>query len=535
MKSMKHLPLAFCSAVLFSISGCKPFSAAAQDTQVSAVNTTEEKMYRPNLHFSPKKGWMNDPNGLFYLNGTYHLFFQHTPFQSVPDFSKMHWGHAISKDLVKWEELTPALAYDEKGAIFSGSAVVDKDNTSGFGDGKNIPVVAVFTYHDMKKEKAGEIDAQSQAIAYSLDNGKTWTKYSNNPVLKNPGIKDFRDPKVFWDAKRKQWVMGLAAQDRQHFYGSKNLKDWTFLSEFGKDFGGHGGVWECPDLFPIKVDGTNEEKWVLIVNINPGGPNGGSAAQYFVGDFDGKTFKMDDVFTKQLEKEKVAWLDWGRDNYASVSFDNVPDDKRVIIGWMSNWDYATQVPTNAWRSSTTIAREIKLIMKDNEYNLVSNPVKEINKYVSKTVKAKNIKGKGTISIPEAGKMDLTQAIINFNLKNLKQDTYTFALSNAAGESLTFGINNSDHYLFVDRTKSGKTDFSEKFASTITKAPLNGNQKEGVFKIILDKTSIEIFYNNGEKVITEIFFPNQPFTSMSVSSNQGIELNNLVINHLNITN
>lgn len=531
MKLKKQLPLAFCSAVLLSIASCKSTSAVAQTNAV--VTTMEEQMYRPNFHYTPKKGWMNDPNGMFYLNGTYHLFFQHTPFQSVPDFSKMHWGHAISKDLIKWEELTPALAYDEKGAIFSGSAVVDKDNTSGFGDGKNVPLVAIFTYHNMKKEQAGEIDAQSQAIAYSLDNGKTWTKYSNNPVLKNPGIKDFRDPKVFWDAKREQWVMGLAAQDRQHFYASKNLKDWTFLSEFGKDVGGHGGVWECPDLFPIKVNGTNEEKWVLIVNINPGGPNGGSAAQYFVGDFDGKTFKMDAVFTKQLEKEKVAWLDWGRDNYASVSFDNVPDNKRIIIGWMSNWDYASQVPTFDWRGSTTIAREIQLIKKGNKYSLINKPVKEINKYISKTIKEKSLKGKGKLALVAAGKIDLAQAIVNFDLKNLQQDTYTFTLSNAVGESLTFGINNSDHYLFLDRTKSGKTDFSEKFASTITKAPLDGNQKEAAFKIILDKTSIEIFYNNGEKVMTELFFPNQPFTELSVSSSQEIELNNLVINQLNI--
>lgn len=533
MKSKKHLPLALYSAVLLSIAGFKPFSAAAQTAVITSSSTAEEQMYRPNFHFSPKKGWMNDPNGLFYLNGTYHLFFQYTPFQSVPDFGKMHWGHAVSKDLIKWEELAPALVYDEKGAIFSGSAVVDKENTSGFGDGKNVPLVAIFTYHDMKKEKAGEIDAQSQAIAYSLDNGKNWTKYSNNPVLKNPGIKDFRDPKVFWDVKRKQWVMGLAAQDRQHFYASKNLKDWMFLSEFGKDVGGHGGVWECPDLFPIKIKGTNEEKWVLIVNINPGGPNGGSAAQYFVGNFDGKIFKMDDVFTKQLEKEKVVWLDWGRDNYASVSFDNVPDDKRIIIGWMSNWDYADKVPTLAWRGSNTIAREIQLIKKENNYSLISNPVKEINKYVSKIIKGKSLKGKGNLSISEAGKIDLTKAIIDFKLKNLKQDTYTFTLSNDKGESLTFGINNSDHYLFVDRSKSGKNDFSEKFAATITKAALNGNQKEGVFKIILDKTSIEIFYNNGEKVITEIFFTNQSFTSLSVSSKEEIELNNLVINQLNI--
>lgn len=531
MKLTKHLPLVFCSSLLFSIIGCKPYSVTAPTTAVIAKASTEVQLYRPNFHYTPKKGWMNDPNGMFYLNGTYHLFFQHTPFQSVPDFSKMHWGHAISNDLVKWQELAPALAYDEKGAIFSGSAIVDKDNTSGFGDGKNVPVVAIFTYHDMKKEKAGEIDAQSQAIAYSLDNGKTWVKYSNNPVLKNPGIKDFRDPKVFWDAKRKQWVMGLAAQDRQHFYASKNLKEWVFLSEFGRDVGGHEGVWECPDLFPIKVEGTNEEKWVLIVNINPGGPNGGSAGQYFVGDFDGKTFKMDELFKKQLQKQKVAWLDFGRDNYASVSFDNVPDNKRVIIGWMSNWDYAQQVPTTTWRGSMTIPREIQLIKKGDDYSLISNPVKEINKYITKTSTKKSLKGNGSLVLVEDGKIDLTQAIVEFNLKNLKQDNYTFTLSNKAGESLNFGINNTENYLFIDRSKAGKIDFSEKFASTISKAPLDGNQKEAIFKIIIDKTSIEIFYNNGEKVMTEIFFLTEPFTKISAFSNQGIEVYGLKIDQL----
>jgi len=482
----------------------------------SVSKTSEEQLYRPNYHFTPQKGWMNDPNGMFYLNGTYHLFFQYTPFQSVPDFSKMHWGHAISKDLIKWEELTPAIAYDEKGAIFSGSAVVDKDNTSGFGDGKNTPVVAIFTYHDMKKEQAGAIDAQSQAIAYSLDNGKTWTKYSNNPVLKNPGIKDFRDPKVFWDAKRSQWVMGVAAQDRQHFYGSKNLKDWTFLSEFGKDLGGHGGVWECPDLFPIKVEGTNEEKWVLIVNINPGGPNGGSAAQYFVGDFDGKTFKMDDVFTKQLEKEKVAWLDWGRDNYASVSFDNVPDNKRVIIGWMSNWDYSPNVPTEKWRGSSTIPREVTLKRSKDGYTLKNISVSQLKNYEGKAVK-KEINLVSDKKLISKGEIDLSKAVIDVDFKKMTKGVYTFALKNSLEEQMIFGIDNNKQELFIDRTKSGKTDFKNNFADRISKAPLAKNYQNATLKIVLDKTSIEIFFNNGEKVMTEIFFPNESFSDLSLST------------------
>ncbi|CAH0192223.1 glycoside hydrolase family 32 protein [Chryseobacterium sp. Bi04] len=490
----------------------------------SGSKTPEEQLYRPGYHFTPQKGWMNDPNGMFYLNGTYHLFYQYTPFQSVPDFSKMHWGHAISKDLIQWEELAPAIAYDEKGAIFSGSAVVDKDNTSGFGDGKNVPVVAIFTYHDMKKEQAGAIDAQSQAIAYSLDNGKTWTKYSNNPVLKNPGIKDFRDPKVFWNDKRKQWVMGVAAQDRQHFYASKNLKDWTFLSEFGKDVGGHGGVWECPDLFPIKVEGTHEEKWVLIVNINPGGPNGGSAAQYFVGDFDGKTFKMDDLFTKQLEKEKVVWLDWGRDNYASVSFDNVPDNKRVIIGWMSNWDYSPNVPTEKWRGSSTIPREVTLKKSKEGYTLKNIPVSQLKNYKGKAVK-KEINLVSDKKLVSKGEIDLSKAVIDVDLKKMTKGVYSFALKNSLGEQVIFGIDNNKQELFIDRTKSGKVDFKNNFADKISKAPLAKSYQNGTFKIVLDKTSIEIFFNNGEKVMTEIFFPNESFSELSLSTDtKGSTLN-----------
>jgi fructan beta-fructosidase len=536
MKSKKHLPLAFCSAVLFSISGCKPFSAAAQTTQTSVVNSAEEKMYRPNFHFTPKKGWMNDPNGMFYADGNYHLFYQYYP--DGNKWGPMHWGHAISKDLIKWEEQPIAIYPDGDKYIFSGSAAVDVKNTSGLGTGKTAPIVAIYTLHDMTKEKENKIDVEQQDIAYSNDNGFTWQKFEEgNPVIKNPGIRDFRDPKMTWDETHQQWIMVLAAQERSQFYKSKDLKNWEYLSDFGKNIGAHGGVWECPDFFEIKVKGTNETKWVLIQSLNPGGANGGSGTQYFIGDFDGKMFTMDSNFAKKVEQEKAVWIDYGKDNYAGVTWNNVPsaDGRRLFIGWMSNWDYAQDVPTNTWRSATTIAREIELIKKENDYSLISNPVKEIDKYVSKTIKGKKIKGTGTISIPEVGKTDLTKAIISFDLKNLKQDTYTFTLSNASGESLTFGLNNIENHLFLDRSKSGKTDFSEKFASTISKAALNGSQKEGAFKIILDKTSIEIFYNNGERVLTEIFFPNEPFTSMSVSSTQGIELNNLVINHLNITN
>jgi len=535
MKSKKHLPLALYSAVLLSIVGLKPSSATAQTAAVTVSNIAEEQMYRPHFHFTPKKGWMNDPNGMFFANGYYHLFYQHYPDGNT--WGPMHWGHAISKDLIKWEEQPIALYPDKDKYIFSGSAVVDTQNTSGLGTGKTAPIVAIYTLHDMTKEKAGKIDVEQQDIAFSNDNGFTWQKFEEgNPVVKNPGIRDFRDPKVSWDETHKQWIMALAAQDRIHFYKSSNLKNWEFASEFGKNIGAHGGVWECPDFFEIKVEGTKETKWVLIVNLNPGGPNGGSGVQYFVGDFDGKTFTMDTTFAERVNNEKAVWADYGKDNYAGVTWNNVPtsDGRRLFIGWMSNWEYAQQVPTTTWRSSTTIPRELKLVKKGNHYNLVSTPINEINNYVSKTIKTKSANGKGTLSLIENGKIDLTQAIVSLDLKNLKQEDYTFTLSNANGESLSFGLNNKENYLFVDRSKAGKVDFSDKFASTVSKAFLEGSQKSAAFKIILDKTSIEIFYNNGEKVMTEIFFLNKPFTALSISSKEKMEINNFKIQELNFS-
>lgn len=535
MKSKKHLPLALYSAALLSIVGFKPSSATAQTAAVTVSNTAEEQMYRPNFHFTPKKGWMNDPNGMFFSNGYYHLFYQHYPDGNT--WGPMHWGHAISKDLIKWEEQPIALYPDKDKYIFSGSAVVDTHNTSGLGTGNTAPIVAIYTLHDMTKEKEGKIDVEQQDIAFSNDNGFTWQKFEEgNPVVKNPGIRDFRDPKVSWDETHKQWIMALAAQDRIHFYKSANLKDWEFASEFGKNIGAHGGVWECPDFFEIKVEGTKETKWVLIVNLNPGGPNGGSGVQYFVGDFDGKTFTMDQSFAERVNNEKAVWADYGKDNYAGVTWNNVPtsDGRRLFIGWMSNWEYAQQVPTTTWRSSTTIPRELKLVKKEGNYNLVSMPVRELNNYVAETISAKSLNGKGNLTLVKDGFNDLTKSIISLDLKKLKQCDYTFTLSNLDGESLSFGLNNKENFLFIDRSKAGKVDFSDKFASTISKAFLEGSQKSAAFKIILDKTSIEIFYNNGEKVMTEIFFLNKPFSALSISSKEKIEINNFKIQELNFS-
>lgn len=519
--------------IWFLMLGCKDVNTSVEETAMTETAKTtlsEEQLYRPNFHFTPKANWMNDPNGMFYLDGIYHLFFQHYP--DGNKWGPMHWGHATSTDLILWKEQPIALYPDELGYIFSGSAVVDKNNTSGFGDGKKIPVVAIFTYHDPMKEKEGKIDVETQGIAYSLDNGKTWTKYEKNPVLDNPGIRDFRDPKVIWDPAHNQWVMVLAADDRTQFYGSKNLKDWEFLSEFGMGIGAHGGVWECPDFFPMQVNGTSEIKWVLLQSLNPGGPNGGSGTQYFVGDFDGKTFKIDQIFSDQLSTSKAVWLDHGKDNYAGVTWDNVPNGKRYFIGWMSNWLYAQDVPTEAWRSSTTLARELKLVFNNGSYKLFSNPVNQLKSYYGATETLKNIVFKDKTVLLDNQNIDLSKLVVDIELKEMKDDTYTFTMENAKGNQLFFGIDNKEKYVFIDRKKSGRIDFSETFSDKVSKLALDKSYETINLKLVLDKTSVEIFINGGEKAFTELFFPEAPYQTLSVeSSNKDCKIALLKANEL----
>ena len=308
---MKNVLIA--SSLLLSMAACS-------DKVVEKAIQENQEQHRLQFHFTPPSGWMNDPNGMVYHEGEYHLFYQHNPDSTV--WGPMHWGHAVSKDLVHWEHLPIGLYPDSLGTIFSGSAVVDLNNTSGLGTPENPPLIAIFTYHNTEAERAGRNDFQTQGIAFSLDKGRSWTKYEQNPVLPNPGIRDFRDPKVMWYEAEQKWVMALAVADRINFYSSKDLKNWEHESDFGEDIGAHGGVWECPDLFPLEVEGSEEEKWVLLVSINPGGPNGGSATQYFIGDFDGEHFVLDEQFRKGLSQEAVVpegklFADFEGGNYAS--------------------------------------------------------------------------------------------------------------------------------------------------------------------------------------------------------------------------
>jgi len=511
-----HL-LLIAGVFVFSV-GCKN-NMEKKDSKEIAANeiSAEEQLYRPNFHFTPKANWMNDPNGMFYLNGTYHLYYQYYPDGNV--WGPMHWGHATSTNMIAWEEQPIAIYPDDLGLIFSGSAVVDVNNTSGFGKDGIVPIVAMYTYHNMKGEQAGELDFQTQAIAYSLDEGMTWVKYDKNPVIPNSGIKDFRDPKVIWDVDHSKWIMTLAAGDKVLFYSSLNLRDWILESSFGAAFGQHDGMWECPDLFPIKVSGQDETKWVLLVSINPAAPNGGSGTQYFVGDFDGQKFTLDTDFKQQLQQDSAVWLDYGRDNYAGVTWSNIPkkDGRKLFIGWMSNWEYARDVPTETWRSAMTIPRELKLKKNEKEFVLSSAPVTELSKYVSKTIVKETLTVNNQKTIITKSEIDLSRVRIQLEMNHLKSDKYDFTFQNSFGDRLSFGIDNIKKQYYLNRQNSGKVTFSDKFANTISKAPIKNPSNMLKIEVLVDKTSIEVFYNDGETIMTEIFFPNESFEAFSINT------------------
>jgi len=479
--------------------------------------------HRPNFHFTPPEKWMNDPNGMVYFEGEYHLFYQYYPDATV--WGPMHWGHAVSKDMVHWEHLPIALYPDSLGLIFSGSAVVDWNNTSGFGINGKPPLVAIFTHHFMEGEKAGRSDFQYQSIAYSNDRGRSWTKFAGNPVIPNTQkVKDFRDPKVIWDEASKQWVMVVAAQDHIKLWGSKNLINWTYLSDFGKAFGTHGGVWECPDLFPMTIEGTAEKKWVLLQSINPGGPNGGSATQYFVGDFDGKNFKLDPTFAESVENGKAVWLDWGRDNYAGVTWSDIPqkDGRRLFMGWMSNWDYATVVPTEKWRSAMTLPRTLALRQTPGGLRLASNPVKELEALRKKkfVVKSQWLSGvlnlKDKLSAAASG----VELLLEMELpKNAKTD-FAVVLSNAKGEEYRIGFDAAKNEFYSDRTKAGNSAFSDKFAQKRHVAPRSGTNTTLKMQLFFDVASCELFADEGALVLTDIFFPTTDFNNIQLVALNG---------------
>ena len=427
-------------------------------------DTTNREKFRPAYHHTPQYGWMNDPNGMFYKDGEWHLYYQYNPYGSL--WENMTWGHSVSKDLVHWEALPLAIEADALGTIFSGSCVVDKDNTAGFG--KNA-VIAFYT-------SAGE--AQTQSMAYSTDGGRTFIKYGKNPVV-TFNAPDFRDPKVFWYDGTNRWIMMLAVGQEMQIWSSANLKDWQKESSFGSEYGNHGGVWECPDLLKI------EDKWVLICNINPGGPFGGSATQYFVGDFDGRKFTCESM------PKVTKWLDYGKDHYAAVSFSNAPDGRTVVLAWMSNWQYANQVPTRQFRSANSIARDLGLF-KDGEETYVSViPSKETLAMRGK--KIKNPTDACEIVVDVKGSMELI-------------------LSNTKGEQVVMKYDAQKQTFAMNRKQSGVISFSEAFPIETT-APTHGALKQ--LRLFIDHSSIEAFASDGKMAMTNLVFPNEPYNALKV--------------------
>jgi fructan beta-fructosidase len=498
----------FCAILVMSV-----FLYSCNQSKQPVTGKYTEK-HRPRIHFSPEANWMNDPNGMVFYEGEYHLFYQYYPDSTI--WGPMHWGHAVSKDLVHWEQLPTALFPDSLGMIYSGSAVVDKENTSGLGKDGIPPMVAIFTYHNPVIEKAGKIDVESQGIAYSLDKGRTWTKYGHNPVIKNPGTRDFRDPKVFWNQEAGFWNMILAVADHVNIYSSPNLLEWKLESGFGLGVGSHGGVWECPDLFPIKIDGTDVPQWVMLVSVGSGAPNGGSGTQYFVGNFDGHTFGYKGIKTK--------WIDYGKDNYAGVTWSNVPDKdgRRLFIGWMNNWQYANQIPTSTWRGSCTIPRSLKLVEIYDDFLLLSTPVEEYDQLKGKEMKLAGTNISGEFEIKEKQEFPI-EVNLTFNTNNSTQLTFAekfgIVLSNSKNEKLVVGYDNLNKLFFIDRTKAGWDNPSKDFAQ-VQFAPYINNDPTLAMKLIIDKSSVELFAKNGLIVMTSQFFPSEEFSVISLFSENG---------------
>ena len=510
----------------------KHFGASKRDVHFSGVEAAQawklisfsdtppaipEEKYRPVYHHTPPYGWMNDANGLFYKDGVYHLYYQYNPFACV--WGNMHWGHSTSTDMVHWEHQPVALYRDGYGHIFSGSSVVDYDNTAGFGADA---VVAFYTSYNTEREYI-----QTQCLAYSLDDGMTFTKYEGNPVLVPfDGIKDFRDPKVFWYGPESKWIMIVSADKEMRFYSSKNLKEWEYMSAWGEGYGVQPRQFECPDFFQLTT-AEGETKWVMIVNVNPGCFFGGSATQYFVGEFDGREFTCDSP------KETVKWLDWGKDHYATVCFSNT-GDRVIAVPWMSNWQYGTIVPTKYFRSANAIPRQLGLFKDGGEYYVSAYPVAELSNLE---------KGSRTLSgVTSTRLFDTTDGAYELDMELMvpAAGRSGFRLTNAAGDVVDLYFDSALQRFVLDRTESGIVDFGER--STTHEIENHDRRKTNSMdyvndfalatwapvavkgahrmKILYDLTSFEVFIDGGRVVMTDLVFPNEPYDRLETYSDEG---------------
>ncbi len=469
-----------------------------------SIDLTNTDKYRPTFHHTPRYGWMNDPNGMFYKDGVWHLYYQWNPYGSK--WQNMTWGHSSSRDLINWEHHKPAIEPNGLGTVFSGSTAIDTENSSSFGDSA---IVAIYT---------SAAASQIQSLAYSKDNGNTFTIYPGNPIITLDS--EARDPNFFYNPQTKEWTLILAhALDHEMLiFTSPDMKQWTLQSSFGKGLGAQDGVWECPDLFQLPVEGTDQSKWVLICNINPGGPFGGSAVQYFTGDFDGKTFTAD---TDADGNVPTKWLDHGKDNYALVSWSDTPDNRRTVIGWMSNWQYAAEVPTKQFRSANTLPRDMSLFKGDDgQIYAASVPSPELKALRGKlTVNTKsmslNSKGK-TVTLPadNSGACEIVM-----DIEPNKADSVMLTFSNSNGENVVMTYNPAKGTLSFDRTKSGVVDFSQDFPAVTVTPTFNGGATLPL-QIFIDSSSMEVFANNGRGVMTNLVFPSSPYNKLTMATGNG---------------
>ncbi|MCM1110175.1 MAG: DUF4980 domain-containing protein [Clostridium sp.] len=464
--------------------------------------TANVEHYRPAFHHTPLYGWMNDPNGMFYKDGVWHLYYQYNPYGSK--WQNMTWGHSSSKDLINWDHHPMAIEPNGLGSVFSGSSVVDYDNTAGFGPGE---VVSLYT-------SAGR--NQIQSLAHSADNGMTFEIYPGNPVITLES--EARDPNMFWNEETGEWnlLLAHALEHEMLFFTSPDLKTWTLRSAFGKGIGAQGGVWECPDLLRLPVEGTDESKWLLICNLNPGGPFGGSATQYFVGDFDGHRFTADTLADGTVP---TRWMDYGKDHYATVSWSNAPDDRHVVIGWMSNWQYAAEVPTRQFRSANTLPRDLSLVSGDDGIvRLRTLPSPEVDalrdkllaKSGQRTLQTKPAK----FSLPADGLCE-----IDLTVKAPAGGKIVLTLSNDRGEKSVVIFDPASESVSFDRRESGITDFSADFPAVVS-APTLRKSDSLSLRIFIDRSSIEIFDGEGNFVLTNLVFPTVPYSSLAISAEGG---------------
>lgn len=458
--------------------------------------------WRPKLHYSAKRHWLNDPNGLIYYQGIYHLYYQTNPGGS--HWANMHWGHAVSHNLLDWEEQPIALNAEPEGLgyAFSGGALVDWANTSGLGDGKSPAFIATYTQHS-------QTGVQVQSLAVSRDGGQRFVPYAGNPVIANPGLADFRDPKVIWYAPGNYWVMVLVAGDCAHFYRSDNLREWSLLSRFGQNISGQGGIWECPDMFPLLCQESGHLRWVLLISLSSGGPAGGSATQYFIGDFDGQCFTP--------EHSDTRWLDYGPDCYAGITWDGLPTGERILIAWMSNWQYANHTPTRGWRGTMTLPRRLSLLPVQSGFRLVSLPVD--------TLKARRSKGLVLCDQPMA-------ALFSDRLASYLPDTFElelhlqfgdkpmlmhWRLSNEPGEYLDLTLDTARAELQLDRRRAG---WDQQGFGRVARAPLPPGKGELQLRILVDACSIEIFVAEGYSCLTACCYPTKPLSQLDFHLQQG---------------